>query len=78
MGIRVLNLVRPVLQFLPEVPALNSRLSLKERAIWTIIVLLIFLPIIRIIDVTIVVGIVVFGVVGVGLSFGSFFGFGLL
>lgn len=43
MGIRVLNLVRPVLQFLPEVPSLSSRLTLKERAIWTIIVLLIFL-----------------------------------
>jgi protein transport protein SEC61 subunit alpha len=43
MGIRVLSLVRPVLQFLPEVPALTQRISLRDRALWTVVVLLIFL-----------------------------------
>lgn len=43
MGIRVLSLVRPVLQFLPEIPALSQRISLRDRALWTVVVLLVFL-----------------------------------
>ena len=42
-GIRVLSLIRPALQYIPELPQLNTKISMKDRMIWTVIVLLIFL-----------------------------------
>lgn len=42
-NLRAIALIRPALEFIPEVPTLTQRISLKDRLMWTAIVLLIFL-----------------------------------
>jgi len=40
---KILNIVRPAMEFIPEVPAMNTKIPMRDRIMWTVIVLLIFL-----------------------------------
>ena len=42
-GVKILQLLRPVLAFLPSVPTPEKRVSLRDRLIWSVLVLLLFL-----------------------------------
>ena len=42
-GVKILHLMRPVLQFLPVVPTPEKRVPLRDRLIWSALVLLLFL-----------------------------------
>jgi protein transport protein SEC61 subunit alpha len=43
MGFNILGLFRPVIGFLPEVAAPERKVAFRTRAIWTVIVVLIYL-----------------------------------
>ena len=42
-GIKILQLLRPALAFLPNVPTPEQRVSLRDRLLWSVLVLLLFL-----------------------------------
>ena len=42
-GVRILHLLRPAMAFLPEIEQLERRIPLRDRIMWSSIVLLIFL-----------------------------------